>query len=415
MQRVSEVGGKSFEADLPSKIEDLSPELLTKLLSESRPGVRVRDLRVLKSSERGDGSTSTADRVTLELDFAPQKDAGLPSRMILKTILLHRALRLGASAISSTGRLLHGLHSVPLGQQIRPLLLSAIRAYQRRFPHAPEAMYRNEVRFYRDIRPKIDIEAPMSFASVYDDRQRSFGILMEDLSLRAAEFPNATMTLDVERIGQLLRTLAGLHARFWQSQRFSSELSWLATPRSGGMYPVFQALGLDLIRNQVETNPFKAELLEPLGRTVEQLWTALWRLQEILDSEPTTLLHGDPHIGNSYLLPEGRAGFLDWQLMVRGRWAHDVTYVIVTGLDTETRRTHERELLGFYLEELRRLGVSEAPKTDEAWELYRRTVAWGLVIGWLITPPENYGTDITAANIRRLVTAALDLQTFELL
>jgi len=42
-------------------------------------------------------------------------------------------------------------------------------------------------------------------------------------------------------------------------------------------------------------------------------------------------------------------------------------------------------------------------------------VIWGLVIGWLITPPVNYGTAITATNIARLVTAAEDLESFQAL
>jgi hypothetical protein len=42
-------------------------------------------------------------------------------------------------------------------------------------------------------------------------------------------------------------------------------------------------------------------------------------------------------------------------------------------------------------------------------------VVWGLVIGWLITPPVNYGVPITEANIARLVTAAQDLESFRAL
>jgi hypothetical protein len=238
---------------------------------------------------------------------------------------------------------------------------------------------------------------------------------MEDLSLRSAIFPNATMQQSGDRLRQLLATLAALHSAFWESSRLDTDLRWVATPRSGGMYPVFQALGLDIVRNQLEHNPFKADLIAPLGRSVEELWAALWGLQARLDSSPRTLLHGDPHIGNTYLLPDGGAGFLDWQLMVKGRWAHDVTYVIVTGLAVEDRRAMERELLSFYLDELRRHGVPSPPSFDDAWADYRRTVAWGLVIGWLITPPENYGERVTSANIERLVQAAVDLETFDLI
>jgi aminoglycoside phosphotransferase (APT) family kinase protein len=399
----------------PSSLGELDASLMTDLLSEQHPGVEVANVRVADRAHRGDGSSSTADRVTLDIEYVDGRDAGLPTRMICKAVLLDKRLRFGPSAIRMTGTLLHSLGRLPFGDAARSWTFAAIRAYQKRYPHAPDAMYRNEVRFYREVRPKLEIEAPRAFSSVYDDDARTFGILMEDLSRRSAIFPNATMRQDGDRLRQLLATLAALHSAFWESPRLDTDLRWVATPRSGGMYPVFQALGLDIVRNQLEHNPFKADLIAPLGRSVEELWAALWRLQAHLDSSPRTLLHGDPHIGNTYLLPDGRAGFLDWQLMVKGRWAHDVTYVMVTGLAVEDRRAMEHELLCFYLEELRRHGVLSPPSFDEAWADYRRTVAWGLVIGWLITPPENYGERVTSANIERLVHAAVDLGTFDLI
>ena len=87
---------------------------------------------------------------------------------------------------------------------------------------------------------------------------------------------------------------------------------------------------------------------------------------------------------------------------------------LVTGLDPETRRQHERELMASYLDELQRHGVAEPPTADEAWQGYRLAVIWGLVIGWLITPPVNYGPEIAHANISRLVTACQDLEAFDL-
>ena len=397
----------------PSNLDRLTPEVVTALLAEQRPGVLVRAVNVVDRANRGDGLASTADRVALELEY--EVDAGLPSRMMLKTVLLHRRLRFGPSAIQRTGKVLDRLGTLPLGSRLRPWLFSAMGAYQRRYPHAPDAMYINEVRFYREIRPQLSIEAPECFGSVFDEAHRSFGVLLENLALRGARFPNAMKRVDVDEIRGLITTLAALHARFWQSPAFDSELGWLATPVSAGMYPVFRALGLDLIRNQVETNAYKAAMIEPLGRTVDELWVALWKAQEMLASGPQTLLHGDPHIGNAYLLPGSRGGFLDWQLMVKGRWSHDLTYLLVTGLSTEDRRRHERDLLGFYLDELERHGVKSPPEQNEAWLRYRQSAIWGLVIGWLITPTENYGEAITAANISRLVGAVQDLETLEAL
>ena len=397
----------------PSSLDQLTPEVVTALLAEQRPDVLVRAVNVVDLANRGDGRASTADRVALELEY--EVDAGLPSQMMLKTVLLHRRLRFGSSAIQRTGKVFDLLGALPLGSRLRPWLFSAMGAYQRRYPHAPDAMYINEVRFYREIRPQLSIEAPECFGSVFDAAHRSFGVLLENLTLRGARFPNAMTRVDVDEIRSLVATLAALHARFWQSHAFDSELGWLATPVSGGMYPVFRALGLDLIRNQVETNAYKAAMIEPLDRTVDELWVALWKAQEILASGPQTLLHGDPHIGNAYLLPGSCGGFLDWQLMVKGRWSHDLTYLLVTGLSTEDRRRHERDLLGFYLDELERLGVQSPPTRDEAWLRYRQAAIWGLVIGWLITPTENYGEAMTVANISRLVGAVQDLETLEAL
>jgi len=397
----------------PSSLEELTPEIMTALLAEQRPEAVVSSVNVIQSASRGDGVASTADRVALELVY--DRDAGLPSRMLLKTVLLHRGLRFGPSAIQMTGKVFDLLGALPFGSRLRPWVFSAIGAYQRRYPHAPDAMYINEVRFYRTIRRNLSIEVPVCFGSIFDEANRSFGVLMEDLTLRGARFPNALTHVTVEEIRGLLATQAALHAAYWESPSFASELRWLATPVGGGMYPVFQALGLDLIRNQVETNEYKAALLEPLGKTVDELWDALWKAQQMLATGPQTLLHGDPHIANTYLLPGQGGGFLDWQLMVKGRWAHDFTYLLITGLASEDRRKHERDLLSFYLDELRRHGVDSPPEPNDAWLRYRQAAIWGLVIGWLITPTENYGEALTAANISRLVTAVRDLETLEAL
>jgi len=58
--------------------------------------------------------------------------------------------------------------------------------------------------------------------------------------------------------------------------------------------------------------------------------------------------------GNTYLLPQGSAGLLDWQLSVRGYCMHDVSYLLVTSLPIALRREHERSLLDRYRERLNR-------------------------------------------------------------
>jgi len=400
----------------PSKLKDFSPALLTELLAEKHPTVRVEAVRIVEHAQCGDGVASTADRVKLELEYSLGCDAGLPDEIVLKTILLHPYLRFGLPMILGLSNTLNRLDSIPLlGKLIRPLVFTMVNLYQRFFPHAPEAMYANETHFYCDIRPELDIEAPAAYGGVFEKETGHFGVLMEDLSLREARFPNALSEISMEEMQSLMKQLASLHARFWESPRLEGDLSWVPTTSKGGMFPVFDAIGLDVIRDQVRKNAFKQELIAPLNRSIDDMWADVWKAQALFDQGPITLLHGDTHMGNTYLLPGGKGGFLDWQLMVKGSWAHDFTYLVCTGLATETRRKHERELLTLYLDELRRHGVENPPSQEEAWLRHRQAAIWGLVIGWLITPPANYGQEITAANIQRMVAAVQDLETFKAL
>ncbi len=344
--------------------EDLTAEILTDVLAVDHPGVRVDAVEVVATKRCGEGIASTADRMVLDLTYAAGSAAGLPERLVLKTMLVS--------------------------------------------PHAPSAMYETEVRFYNELRPALSVETPRCYAASFDPATGQFGLLLEDLTERGARFPNATVPVSVDEVEALLDQLAVLHAQFWQSPRFGGDLAWVATPRSGGMAGIFERHGLAIISDQVDRHPFKRELIAPLGLDVDELWAALAVVERSLEAAPVTLLHGDSHIANTYLLPDGTGGLLDWQLQVRGCWAHDVAYLISTALEPEVRRAEVRSLLGRYLDALAARGVAEVPDRDGAWEWCRRAVLWGLVIGWLITPPENYGPEITAANTARMVAAVQD-------
>lgn len=360
--------GRALDVVFPSELADLTPDVLAAALDDHAPGVVVHHVDVVAAKRAGEGVASTADRVVVDLTYEPGTSGDLPRRLILKTMLAS--------------------------------------------PRAPEVMYENEVRFYREIRGELDIEAPQVFASHFDPASGRFGLLLEDLTARGARFPSALDPVSLAEVRSILSNLASLHARFWESPRFAADLAWVPTPMRGGMFGVFDTIGLELIEDQVARHPFKADLIAPLGRTVAQMWEPLWQVQRQHTMAPTTLLHGDPHVGNTYLLPGQRGGLLDWQLMVRGSWAHDVTYVLVTALDTEVRRAHQRDLLAEYLDLLASAGVDPVPTLDAAFARYRAAAVWGLVIGWLICPPENYGPEITVANITRLVAAVEDLDSF---
>jgi hypothetical protein len=389
--------------------KNLTATMLDHLFAELHDGVEVESFDIRERAACGDGVASTADRITLDVSYR-ENGAGLPGQIILKTLLLSPVLRLGLPAILSLSSLVSALERVPLvGGMASRLLFVIVGIFQKFFPQAPDAMYEIESRFYNQIRPGLDMEAPRVFGAHYDGRTRHFAVLMEDLALRGARFPNALESLPLETVRSTLSSLARLHAQYWNSPELDTELSWVPTRFEGGMYPVFDGIGFDLIRYQVEQNAFKHQIIAPIGQTVDGLWDGLWRSQRLLASGPRTLLHGDTHLGNSYVLPDGSSGLLDFQLLVKGNWCIDVSYYLITALDTEARRRHEAELIEYYLAELDRQGVTGIPDFEEAWHDHRLASIWGLVIGWLITPPVNYGEAITAANIERTTAAVIDL------
>lgn len=366
--------GATDETPFPLAIDGLTPEFLSDALGRRYPGTRVESFEIVSSAVHGSGSTSTADRLVLDLDYATVPEgASLPSRMLLKTMLAE--------------------------------------------PHVPITMYENEVLFYRNIRPELDVEAPEVFVASFDAASGRFGILMEDLTRRGARFLQATDTLTVDQMSAALDALADLHATHWESPRLTAEWSWLPTASRGGMADVFRtAEWFQHVEACVAATETKQTCLDDIGRTVEQVWADVWKVIEgPLSKGPQTFLHGDCHMANTYLLPEDRIGLLDWQLASRGIWAQDLCYLMATALDIEIRRENERSLLDHYFDRLRGRGVGTVPGRDDAWNTYRQGVMWGFAIGWLGCPAENYPAEVMDANLIRLSTAVRDLQTVQVI
>jgi aminoglycoside phosphotransferase (APT) family kinase protein len=133
-----------------------------------------------------------------------------------------------------------------------------------------------------------------------------------------------------------------------------------------------------------------------------------------LDTGEHTVLHGDPHPGNCYFV-DGRAGLLDWQVLRRGDPLRDVAYHVVIGLDPDTRRTSERDLLDHYRAALAGHGGPEL-SADEAWAGYRRMAAAPYVAAaFTVGLTGLQRDDIAKAGLRRAAAAIVDLGTADAL
>jgi len=353
---------------IPTSSDDMTAASMADLVRTRFPGATVGSLEVIARHIFGEGDVSTAGRIVVALDDTDPDE--LPERLIVKVA--------------------------------RPEL-----------PATP--LYENEVAVYlhlRDELDRLDIEAPRCFGARFDTTTGSFELALEDLTRRDVVFADVEVEVPLDSIRSVLAQVARLHGAYWESPRFAGDLAWVQRHTSGPLHTLFTHPGLApaLIREQVATVQFKAEVLSTIGQTVDDLRDQTQRVQAHQATLPTTVVHGDLHVGNTYYLPDGTGGFIDWQLTSRGYCLHDVGYYLITSMPAALRRIHERDLLGFYLDQLAATGV-DAPGREAAWEEYRRSAAWSLYVGWLTTPLENYGWSINVVNHLRLAAAYRDLDT----
>lgn len=253
----------------------------------------------------------------------------------------------------------------------------------------------------------LPLDHPSVYAALIDEPGSNFVMIMEDVVARGADPRDSTRPMTVEQVANGVRGLARMHSQFW-GERLT------ANPALGWVEPfvAFEGLEhapLDIARERLG-NTVSSEILALSGT---DLFVDIWaRYIGTLTTSPQTLLHGDPHIGNTYVLPDDDVGFLDWQMARRGNWSLDLGYFVQGALTIEDRRRAERDLLDEYRAALT-LPAAELPSAEEVWLRYRASVAHGLAI-WMATLSGGdawQGADICLALAQRYSAAFIDLDT----
>jgi hypothetical protein len=252
----------------------------------------------------------------------------------------------------------------------------------------------------------LPLEHPLVYAAPIDEANEEFLLVMEDLTARDADPRDATRPLTPEQAANGVRALGRMHGEFWGARVDRPELAWLEpfVPWDGMQYAPLPAA----LERLGEDAPASVHALTIDG-LIEEVWKPYVRT---LTVGPPTLLHGDAHVGNTYLLPDGDVGFLDWQVARRGNFSLDLGYFLQGALTTEDRRRSERSLLEEYRDALG-LPADELPSPDEVWSRYRASVAHGLTL-WLCTASAGelwQRPDIALALAQRYSAAYEDLQT----
>lgn len=254
---------------------------------------------------------------------------------------------------------------------------------------------------------ELPIEHPAVYTALIDEEREDFLLIMEDLTARDADPRDATRPLTVEQAADGVRALARLHSRYWNRRlaRYQ-ELSWLE--------PFVPWNGMEIAPLPAALDRLGPDAPESvLSLTIQRLIDDIWRPYiGGLTTGPQTLLHGDAHIGNTYLIDDTSVGFLDWQVTRRGHWSLDLGYFLQGALTIEDRRLSERTLLAEYQDALE-LPPQEKPSTAEIQDGYRASAAHGLTL-WLCTASAGelwQRPDIALTLAQRYAAAYADLET----
>lgn len=345
---------------LPVRVEDVTAQWLTTALRTRNPGVTVRSCDVI------DTVFSTCSKIRLRLDRNDTAiAAGIPELIIVK------------GGFEEHGRRYHQMHE-------------------------------REVRGYRDVYPYVPLPHPACYFAEYDEQEKQGIIIMEDLVAKGVEFCHATKPQTHEQVARRLGYLARFHAATWDSPEIEPGGRW-------GDLPEFFAVMQDFFDEKSSAENWARFMAAPRGvassrHFQDRDWlVASWtKMAAYARSLPHCVLHGDIHLGNLYIDPDGTPGFLD-TLASRGPGMLEVAYHISGSLDVADRPKWEGALVRHYLDELERAGAP-APTFDEAMAQYAILLLYGYFI-WITTESHYQAEAVNTVNAMRSTMAMLDHET----
>lgn len=338
---------------LPLKLEDLTTEWLTQALCRHTSGARVAAIR----EQTVIGGTTTKILFDLVYEGTP---ASLPQSICIKG---------------------------GFDEALRPLVGDA---------------YLAEANFFEHIAPTLEVPMPRCWFAAADAERRQGIVILDNLAKAGAYFGDPTQPWAVDRVAAGLEVQAQWHAQTWGAtlKRYP-----VLHPGSWVRVPAAQLFGEANWARAFDDRTHAARI-PPAWQSrarVSAAFDAMWGRD---DHEGTPcMIHGDPHIGNTFVDAAGQPGFLDWQSASIAPAMDDVAYFLVGALSVADRRAHERQLFNHYLDALQaRLG--QVLDRDAVWLDYRRHCLHGFI--WAVVPPQMQSPACVTAMTERYVAAVVD-------
>lgn len=262
-----------------------------------------------------------------------------------------------------------------------------------------------EVRFYSGAHDDLaDLTLTPYHASVGPGGR--FLLVLESRDSADTHFFQMRETATLEHARAIVVALGRMHARFYESPRFEGDLAWVTrySGRPG------QAIAPRILRAAERGFAKKYDVPDEVSQIIGLHVRHGAALTERWESLPSTLCHGDTHLGNTFRTSDGRSGLFDWQEVHRMNGLREIAYFVASAFDPAERRIHEHDLLALYRETLLAAGQSDVPGDDEAFDTYRLMMldAWRSVWASLALMPVQQD-DLAEVLIQRHVGHLLEL------
>jgi aminoglycoside/choline kinase family phosphotransferase len=270
-----------------------------------------------------------------------------------------------------------------------------------------------EVRFYQEVASTVGVRTPRCYHADVDPATAEFVLILEDMAPARAGDQVAGCSVDDAALA--LTELAALHGPRWGDPGLE-KLAWLH-------------------RRTNETNDLGAQLLPVLfegfaaryGDVLEESVLDVGRrlmpgIAAYLHHQPRpwTVQHADYRLDNLLFGTADSAApvaVVDWQTVVLGPGAADVSYFLGAGPSVDDRRRHEERLVRAYHRALVAQGV-DAYSFDQCFADYRRYAYAGYLMAVgasMMVERTTRGDEMFLAMARRHAAQVDDLRSYELI
>lgn len=317
--------------ELPETTKGISVEWLNEVLHENG-FLGDSNITLVVPDKVGVGQGNNSDIAKLALNF-DQNGKNLPKTIVAKL--------------------------PPSDETVRKRLIAA-RVFER------------EIRFYREVAPRISIRTPkLIYGAVDTDKERAT-ILMEDCSYATPAEPELE-GLNYEETKIAVSKIADFHAQWWKAETLAA-LSWVPNMKEAGIRNAKVGNTMRLEWDACnKREDFRSKLpdggWEAGAKIIEQLdW-----LVNSLPEDKLSLIHGDFRSDNIFFdwdTPNDPLIVIDWgATTVIARGAMDLSFLLGCSITPEMRRKVEKSMVRLYYDRLIEKGVHDYT-FNECWTDY---------------------------------------------